>query len=86
MAIRSDKWFVSFCRHNIGLSIQKVLERFVPVTCSKQTKKLVHKRISSSGDELQHQVDAGWVNVSTSVSASIRTAPEEVFTCRSTCH
>lgn len=24
---------------------------------------MAHKRISSSGDELQNQVDAGWVNV-----------------------
>ena len=32
--------------------------------CSKRPKKVVHKRISSSGDELQNQVDSGWVNVS----------------------
>ena len=32
--------------------------------CSKHTRKVVHKRISSSGDELQNQIDSGWVNVS----------------------
>ena len=32
--------------------------------CSKHARKLVHKRISSSGDELQNQIDSGWVNVS----------------------
>lgn len=33
-------------------------------------KKLVQKRINSSGDELQNQVDAGWVNVSMKPSAN----------------
>ncbi len=36
----------------------------VKFCCSKRPKKVVHKRISSSGDELQNQVDSGWVNVS----------------------
>ncbi|DBB01949.1 TPA: hypothetical protein ACH3X1_000538 [Trebouxia sp. C0004] len=36
---------------------------------SKRPKKVVHKRISSSGDELQNQVDSGWVNVNLSLMA-----------------
>ena len=81
-------------KRSAQLSLQSCFIGLYVITCfsgwsSKPSKKISHKRISSSGDELQNQVDAGWVNVGVVlVSAATDSSPLDSLLsdlCRSTC-
>ena len=48
----------------VVMALHRRCRLVMPFPSKPKAKKFVQKRISSGGDELQNQVDAGWVNVS----------------------